>query len=90
MTQTVTIKVRKVGIGAYDIDTPAGTYQLRNCPVDTSDEFMKGFRAGPRWMLTNPDEYHADSVFPTKREAVEYVRINEQWNADQAAKKETQ
>lgn len=89
MTDQVTIKVSKNGIGSYDIDTPSGRYQVRNCPTDTSDPFNAGLPRGPRWMLTSPGEYHADSVFPTKREAVEYVRTNEQWTADQAAKKET-
>jgi len=82
----IAIKTRRLGAGSYDIDTPSGTYQLRNCPVDTSDDFMKGLPRGPRWMLTWPGEYSADSEFPTKREAVENVRTNEQWKADRAAK----
>lgn len=89
MPNAVTITVRKRCAGSYDIDTPAGTYQLSNCPVDTSDEFTKGLPRGPRWMLTSPGEYHADSEFPTKREAVTYVRTIQQEQADQAAKEAT-
>lgn len=81
---SVTIKTRRRCAGSYEIDAPSGTYLLRNCPVDTSDPFTVGLPRGPRWMLTNPGEYHADTEFPTKGEAVEYVRVNEQWKADQA------
>jgi len=89
MSNAVTVTVRKRCAGSYDIDTPAGTYQLQNCPVDTSDDFLKGLPRGPRWMLTSPGEYHADSEFTTKREAVEYVRTIQQEQADQAAKEAT-
>lgn len=85
-TVNITIKTRRRCAGSYEIDAPSGTYQLRNCPVDTSDPFTVGLPRGPRWMLTNPGEYHADTDFPTKGEAVEHVRTNEQWKADQAAK----
>ncbi|GAB2696444.1 hypothetical protein [Kitasatospora kifunensis] len=86
---SVTIKTRRRCAGSYEIDTPNGVYQLHNCPVDTSDAFTAGLPRGPRWMLTSPGEYHADCEFETKREAVEYVRTNEQWKADQAAKEST-
>lgn len=81
----VTIKTRRLGAGSYDIDTPSGTYQLKNCPVDTGDPFTVGFRRGPRWMLTNPGAYSADNSFDTKRDAIESIRANEQRKADQAA-----
>lgn len=73
--------VKRIGAGAYDVHTPSGTYGLRNCPVDTSDPFMKGFRAGPRWMLTYPGEFYADDVFDTKGEAVAYIRAIEEEKA---------
>jgi len=70
--------VHRVGAGFYKIHTASGIYELKNCPVDTSDPFMVGFRAGPRWMLTYPGRYSADDVFATKRDAVAYIRTIEQ------------
>jgi hypothetical protein len=78
---SVRIQVRRLCAGNYEIHTPNGAYRLDNCPVDTSDPFMKGFRAGPRWMLTYPGRYSADDVFDTKRDAIAYIRTIEEEKA---------
>jgi hypothetical protein len=72
------VTVKRIGPGAYNVDAPSGVYEIRNCPADTSDPFQAGFRAGPRWMLTNPGRFSADSWFDTKRDAVAYIRTIEE------------
>lgn len=76
------VTVKRIGPGAYDIHTPSGVYEIRNCPTDTNDPFLIGFRAGPRWMLTSPGRFSADSDFTTKRDAVTYVRTIEEEKAN--------
>lgn len=75
----VKIQVRRLGAGSYEIHTPYGTFELKNCPVDTSDSFMAGFGAGPRWMLTWPGAYSADAVFGTKRDGIQQIKDVVEW-----------
>lgn len=63
---------RRIGPGRYEVDTNHGTYHVDNCPTENPRE--TGLPAGPRWMITAPGRYSADSEECTKREALEYIR----------------
>jgi hypothetical protein len=64
---------RRIGFGRYEVDTNHGTYHVDNCPADNPRE--TGLPAGPRWMITAPGRYSADSECPTKWEAIAYIRL---------------
>jgi len=66
------VRSRRIGPGRYEVDTNHGTYHVDNCPADNPRE--TGLPAGPRWMVTAPGRYFADSEEPTKRDALAYIR----------------
>lgn len=66
---------KREAAGWYTVTTAHGTYEVMRFTGVT------GF-TGPCWGVTHPGRYGADLHFPSKRDAMRYVRMQEEMQAD--------